>query len=317
MADPDYIFVASGTTNTAPDSNVDVYINGITLGWEIQDNLYGDKLPIIPKESRVEHGKILYRLKIKVTLHSLGTNRPVAGKSVAIRSNRAGDTVKVTPSVSDASGSMMVTLETREPGELRLSLDNNDITASPLAINLRDAWYEAGFKITHYIVADENDYSGDAMSFGSGLKEPHRDGFLYGATGVPMQGTGKSTTGQYIHFDGGGGGWHNNEAHNPDRLNDPDSAHFSYQSNAGGRSATVEADHSIAVDTSVIPGRAHVHIQSQDGKRVVGDRVADDTGGGIRGFHIDHFSGLGRAANKRWKELGSDMENARVKYLGG
>ncbi|WP_373682970.1 3D domain-containing protein [Paraburkholderia sp. UYCP14C] len=55
---------------------------------------------------------------------------------------------------------------------------------------------------------------------------------------------------------------------------------------------------------------------SSDGSRVVGERSADDTGGGIRGAHIDHFSGAGSAATREWQASGGDLQNARVKFLG-
>jgi 3D (Asp-Asp-Asp) domain-containing protein len=79
----------------------------------------------------------------------------------------------------------------------------------------------------------------------------------------------------------------------------------------------VVQDRSIAVDPRVIPGRARVHIESGDGARVVGERHADDTGGGIHGYHVDHFSGAGSAATNRWQAAGGDMTNAKIKYLGG
>ncbi|MCC8402413.1 hypothetical protein LJ655_10995 [Paraburkholderia sp. MMS20-SJTN17] len=44
--------------------------------------------------------------------------------------------------------------------------------------------------------------------------------------------------------------------------------------------------------------------------------VIDDTGGGIRGNHIDHFSGPGSAATRAWRASGGDLQNARVKFLG-
>jgi len=40
------------------------------------------------------------------------------------------------------------------------------------------------------------------------------------------------------------------------------------------------------MDPRVIPGRAQVYIESQDGHRVVGNRFADDTGGGIHGYRV-------------------------------
>ena len=188
--------VATATTNTTPNSNVNVYIAGMTLAWEIQNNLYGDKLPIIPRESRVLHGKVLYRLRIKATLR--GQGGPVSGRTITVRSDRAHDQVHVNgPTTSD--GSAIVTLETREPGNLRLSVNDSDITAAPLAINLKDAWYESTFLITGYHVCAESDhiFSGD-MVMASGLGDQHRKLFLFGPRGIIMNGTGQAINGQYV-----------------------------------------------------------------------------------------------------------------------
>lgn len=105
----------------------------------------------------------------------------------------------------------MVVLETRERGEVGLSVTDNDITAVPLRITLKEAWYEAGFHVTHYIIADEHDASGP-MVHPPGITGQHRRDFLYGAGGVPMQGTGLTLDNRYVRYGGGGGGFHNNAA---------------------------------------------------------------------------------------------------------
>lgn len=310
-----YVAVATGTTNTTPGSTVIVDVDDLALAWEIQDNAFGDKLPIIPKESHVEHGKVLYRLKINAMLSSRSAAGPVAGRSIAIKSNRAGDTVTVSPTTTSSDGTLMVTLESRAPGALQLSVTDSDITAIPLAVNLGQAWYEAGFWITHYIIADENDAHGPLVQ-DPHVAGQHRRDFLYGARGVPMQGTGQTLDNRFVRFDGGGGGWHHNAAGHPDELNHPETAHLRTTDAAHGAFADVQQNHSIAVDPKVIPGRSRVYIVSSDGSRVIGERHADDTGGGIRGYHIDHFSGAGSAATTRWEAAGGDMHNAKVKFLG-
>ena len=309
-----YIPVATARTNTTPNSNVDVHIADMTLAWDIHDNLYGDKLPVIPIAARVEHGKVLYRLKIKITLRSLSRGGAVSGHIVNIASSRNSDRLRDS-GATDVDGSTAVLLETREAGDLQLSVSDPSITAAPLRIRLKEAWYEAGFHITHYIIADERDASGPMVQ-APGIEGQHRRDFLYGARGIPMQGTGETLDHRYIRFDGGGGGWHNNDAGHPDILNHPETARLHNTDGAHGRFGDVVADRSIAVDPTIIPGRARVYIGSRDGRRIVGDRRADDTGGGIRGAHIDHFSGAGSAATRQWEASGGDLQNAKVKYLG-
>lgn len=300
-------------TNTNPNSCVEVRIAANLLSWDIPDNRYGDKLPLIPSASRVQHGKILYHLPIKATVRSR-SGTPLSGRTLSVKSNRAHDTVRVS-GPTDSAGCAMVVLESREPGDLSLSVVDDDITAVPLRITLKEAWYEAGFQITHYIIADERDAHGQMVQ-APGVTGLHRQDFLYGAGGVPMQGTGETLDGRYVRWNGGGGGWHNNAAGHPDVLNNPSDARLSETDAAHGRFADVVANHSIAVDPTVIPGRSRVYIASSDNRRVVGERSADDTGGGIRGHHIDHFSGPGSAATRAWQVSGGDLQSARVKFLG-
>lgn len=300
-------------TNTNPNSCVEVRIAANLLSWDIPDNKYGDKLPLIPSSSHAQHGKILYQLPIKATVKSRA-GVPLSGRTLSIKCNRANDTARAS-GPTDSAGCAMVILESREPGDLSLSVGDDDITAVPLRITLKEAWYEAGFHITHYIIADERDAHGPMVQ-AAGVTGQHRRDFLYGAGGVPMQGTGVTLDNQYVRYDGGGGGWHNNARGNPDILNSPAQARLSETDAAHGRFGDVIANHSIAVDPSVIPGRSRVFISSSDGSRVVGERSADDTGGGIRGNHIDHFSGPGSAATRAWQASGGDLQNARVKFLG-
>ncbi|MGF6290507.1 3D domain-containing protein [Paraburkholderia youngii] len=303
----------SAFTNTNPDSCVEVRIASNRLSWEIPDNRYDDKLPVIPSSARVQHGKILYRMPIKAKVKICG-GPPLSGRTISIKSNRMNDSVRVA-GPTDSNGCAMIILESREPGDLTLSIADEDITSVPLRITLKEAWYESGFHITHYIIADERDAHGPMVQ-ARDVSGSHRQDFLYGAGGVPMQGTGETLDHRFIRWNGGGGGWHHNAAGNPDILNNPAQARLSETDAAHGRFADVVANRSIAVDPTVIPPRSRVYITSGNGSRVVGERSADDTGGGIRGAHIDHFSGPGSAATRAWQASGGDLQNARVKFLG-
>jgi 3D (Asp-Asp-Asp) domain-containing protein len=145
---------------------------------------------------------------------------------------------------------------------------------------------------------------------GQGLDEKHRDDFLYGAAGVAMQGTGKGSDGRYIRLDNKPGSWHKNIKGNPDRLSNPSAAKFSYTDKFYGKYGIVEENHSIAVDKSIIPKKSKVSIEG------LGERVADDSGGGIHSYHIDNFLGSGDSVVKTWLKSGINHTQRAVKYLG-
>jgi len=141
------------------------------------------------------------------------------------------------------------------------------------------------------------------------LKEKHKDDFLYSATGVAMQGTGVTTDGKYIRIVNKPG-WRNNSRGHPEWLEKPSSAIFEYTDGFHGKMGDIIENHSIAVDIKIIPKKGKVEI---DG---VGKRVADDTGGAIKLYHIDNFLESGKAVVKAWLKGGVNGTKRRVKYLG-
>jgi len=304
-----YVAVATGTTNPTPGSTVIVDVADLTLAWEIQDNAFGDKLPIIPRESRVEHGKVLYRLKIKATLCSRSKSGAVAGHSITIKSNRAGDKVQISPASTDSNGAVIVTLESRNKGQLTLSVDDREITAIPLEVTLSDAWYESTFLITGYNVCSEADFNGE-MVLAPGLGDQHKDDFLNGGRGVVMQGTGLALNGRYVRPTSVGTHWHLNARGHVDRLENPQAVNFAYTDGVHGAFGTVMQNHSIAVDPTVIPARAHVNIDA------VGDRYADDRGSQVRDYHIDNFLGAGETVVQSWAHGSINRTQRRVKFIG-
>ncbi|MGF6541335.1 3D domain-containing protein [Paraburkholderia youngii] len=297
----------SAFTNTNPDSSVEVRIASNLLSWEIPNNKYDDKLPIIPSSARVRHGKILYRLPIKAKVKSLG-GPALSGRTISIKSSRMNDTVRVA-GPTDWNGWAMVVLESREPGDLTLSIADDDITAVPLRITLKEAWYESTFLITGYHVCFESDFSGDD-AVAHGTNDRHKRDFLYGARGVVMQGTGKASNGRYIRPTRVNSTWHRNSRGNRDYLDHPDGVEFTYADSVQGAFGPVTENRSIAVDPDVIPKRALVEIE------LVGRRTADDTGSAIIGHHIDNFVGAGAAVQAAWEHGSVNNTRRKVKYIG-
>lgn len=294
-------------TNTNPDSCVVVQIAANLLAWEIPDNKYGDKLPMIPSNAHVEHGKILYHLPIKATVKSR-SGAPLPGRSLTVKSNRTKDTVRVS-GPTDSSGCAMVILESREPGSLSLTVADADITAVALSVTLKDAWYESTFLITAYHVCFESDFSGESV-LARGTNDYHKRDFLYGARGVVMQGTGKASNGQYIRPTQVHSGWHRNSHGNRDYLDSPDGVAFMYTDSVQGAYGPVRENHSIAIDPTIIPKRAQVDIE------MVGRRFGDDTGSAIIGHHIDNFVGAGAAVQATWEGGPVNNTQRKVKYIG-
>ncbi|WP_296941972.1 3D domain-containing protein [uncultured Massilia sp.] len=302
------VIVGQANTNLTPGSVAAVKIDDYICTLGLEENEFGDTLPIIPTTARTERNKILYHLRIKATLTRQTDGSPVPSYKFSIRSNRASDRIE-SKGQTNAQGEVTFTLVTREPGELELTTPTVGISLLPFSIKLQQAWYESPFLITGYNVCDESDFSGQLVE-GKGLDEKHKDDFLYGAAGVAMQGTGKTTQGRYVRLNNKPGGWQTNKKGSPERLANPSAAEFAYASGVHGKYDDLKENYSIAVDKAVIPKKAKVEI---DG---LGERVADDSGGAIDLYHIDNFLGSGKAVVKTWLKGGINGTKRRVKYLG-
>jgi 3D (Asp-Asp-Asp) domain-containing protein len=108
--------------------------------------------------------------------------------------------------------------------------------------------------------------------------------FLYSGYGVAMQGTGISLDGKYIKYVRGGSGWNNNHTW----LNNPASTVFTLSNGVIGSSGHLLTEwQSVAVDPTVIPLGYYVWIESEQAWF-----HAEDTGGAIKGKHIDIYVGI-------------------------
>lgn len=302
------VLVATATTNTTPGSVVQVQVEDLICSVGIIQNEFGDDLPIIPTAARTENNKVLYQIKLKAKLVQHVDGQAKGGHVLVVTSSRSHDRI-TSSGRTDANGEMVLTVESREVGTVKLKTTTAGVTMSPFELTLKNAWYQSKFLITGYNVCAEMDFSG-ALVTGTGLDEKHKEDFLFGAAGIPMQGTGKASDDRYIRLQAMAGGWHTNAAGHPDHVNTQASVSFSYADNVMGAFNEVKEEHSIAVDPHVIPKRAKVNIEG------VGDRFADDRGSAIHTYHIDNFLGAGKDVVTAWLHGGINGTQRRVKYLG-
>ncbi len=130
-----------------------------------------------------------------------------------------------------------------------------------------DGWVDVGeFQLTTYVLAREEEFPADAVSVEPcGLEGTYRSAFLY-ESGVQLQGSGLATGGEIVHWRGDG-------CFEITRC----------PLTASGTCA--KSGRTVAVDPLVIPLGAEVLVEG------LGIRTAEDTGGRIRGRHIDVYAG--------------------------
>ncbi len=253
--------------------------------------------PIIPRNSGLVSNCVQYRSDLTGVVTKAG--QPQSGVPLRFRSSRGSppDTITQPARPTDAAGTATGQITTRRQGVANITDDNADVdTPSPLAITFQQADWEPQFLMTGYIIASEADYGGPTVTNPCGLTGTWRRGFLYG-NGVLMQGSGQDLNGTIITID-----WANSGR--PLNQNNVCFTTATCAFTASGACAT--AGTTIAVDRAVIPMGASVNIQN------IGDRVAQDTGGAINGYHIDVFRGFGRAAMQGWGNF-----HGTVRYLSG
>ncbi len=134
---------------------------------------------------------------------------------------------------------------------------------------------ESTFVITHYTFALEADpmYEGGESVVAPGLDptKTYKNDFLYGKRGVIMQGTGLAKDGQYVTLD-----WHKTNLRKQT---------FSFKYGTG---RNVEAWKTVAADPKVLPMGTKIEIEIYKDK---GTFLVTDTGGSVKGQHIDVFAG--------------------------
>lgn len=167
--------------------------------------------------------------------------------------------------------------------------------------SFKTEWCERGWYVTGYFVPDERDYSGDPVAvrvanIDTGLETPLslKKDFL---TVVSREGWGLASDGKYV------GGW-DGKFWGPENL--------AYDSR--GNELVVGT---VAVDVSVIPHGKKIVIPTlpEPWNKVVFN--ASDVGNaGVRGKHVDVFTGSGRGAEDETFRITGDGNVVCVGSLG-
>lgn len=238
--------------------------------------------PYIPQEpyngNVVEYAEVIYRLKFRVTALRYD-GKPVTNTSItSITYTGPIEGSKFTR--IDSSGIGYVEVDVRGTHNITLlcnigNVKSNTVSATPTI----SAYYESTFYCSAYNTALESDYSGPKVAVSGITDATFKSDFI---AQVKMNGSGKTDTGTYIHYSG------NNT--------------FTYLAPTTCTGTTPVANKTIAVDNTYIPRdiiggrwkRATVNIEG------IGNCVAEDKGGGINGYHIDIYKGIGKESLRGW-----------------
>ena len=226
---------------------------------------------VIPKNIQVRDGRVLTQagLQIRITQDGHG----VAGLYPALRSNHPDEDVLSLAGPTNSAGYTRATATTRTQDMPSVvgSANPRIQTPQPATISWLPARYASSFLVTCYVVSLETDFI-DTPLVGpvNGLPAARRyhQGFL---DDVRLQGSGIALDGTTLHYDGNG--------------------RYSIQScplTASG--ACAEDGLTVAVDPAFVTMGAAITLGN------LGQRLAQDTGGAIDGYHLDEYYGTRRAA---------------------
>ena len=226
---------------------------------------------VIPRNIQVLDGRVLTQagLQIRITQGGQG----VAGIYPALRSSHPDEDVLSLAGPTNATGYTRATATTRTQDAPSVVGSANPRIQSPkpATIGWLPARYASSFLVTCYVVSLETDFVDTPLAGPvNGLPAARRyhQGFL---DDVRLQGSGVALDGSTLHYDGNG--------------------RYSIQScplTASG--ACAEDGQTVAVDPAFVTMGAAIILGN------LGQRLAQDTGGAIVGYHLDEYYGTRRTA---------------------
>ena len=167
-----------------------------------------------------------------------------------------------------------------------VSSPSNALWARDSYLHWLPAVYKTPFQLTCYVMSMENESKFSTSSIVSGVTGlPENISYLSGfLKDVIMQGSGQTKDGTIIHYNGKKRG-------------------YSIQACPLTASGACAADGTtIAVDPTIVPMRSTLDfkLNTSMGASAMGSRIAQDTGGGIKGNHIDIYFGTRRQDCSAW-----------------
>lgn len=241
-------------------------VNTITL---VKDN------QIIPGEDNlVSQGKVLYQAKYIITAKN-EKGGAISGKAVKCTVSGTGASVYSCDEKTNASGKAVIKIRKRAHGDITLKVTVGAKTKSFSSTIVKPVLYKNGFDLTVYFTPLESEYNGSKIS-ATGVTGKYRSDFL---AAVKMEGYGKTESGSYIGYSSG-----------------------KYSKSDKPLSCTgtgLKKEKTVAVDNTIIPRYKDNGIWQRATLSIHGlpyYRCAEDNGGGITGYHIDVYAGVGKKA---------------------
>lgn len=249
---------------------------------------------VIPEGNNlVSQGKVLYQAKYTITAKN-EKGKAVSGKAVKCTVSGSGASVYSCDGKTNASGKAVIKIRKRAHGDITLKVTVGAKTKSFNSTIEKPVSYENGFKLTVYYTPVESEYTGSKVS-ATGVTGKYRSDFL---NDVKMEGYGKTESGSYIGYFSG-----------------------KYSKSDKPLSCTgtgLKKEKTVAVDNTIIPRYKDNGIWQRATLSIHGlpyYRCAEDNGGGITGYHIDVYAGVGKKAyNNLRKSIASSAYT--VTYQG-
>lgn len=234
------------------------------------------------KEDLVQNAEVIYRFRYKVTAKKNNgatvTNMPI--QSITYTGPIKG--CKFTNIDSTGVGYIDIDVRGAHNFTVYCRIANATVRSNVISkLPTVKAAYQKAFYCTGYNTALESDYYDTEVSAPGITDDKFSQQFL---EATKLNGSGKADSGKYLHYNSS-------------------TKQFSYYQPVTATGTTPTVGKTIAVDPYYIPRakpsgvwkRATVFING------IGNRVAEDGGGAIKGYRIDVYQGLGKAAMVGWK----------------
>lgn len=241
-----------------------------------------------PGWSIVSQGVVLYNVRVTAKVTNGGV--PVSGVRLSFsNTNSSYVSYVVDSNPTDYNGQVNVWYEVRGTTSFTCTATVNDTnyygTGSSTITPTLACYYDPTFYLSYYCIASEaNDYTGAYDTTIPGISGYYKKAFV---DDLKIQGSGYSHYGQYIKYNSGS------------------YSIVSYPTTYSNTNVT--AGKTIAVEINYVPlyFSGSTWLRAKVGIGGVGDRQAEDIGGGVSSWHIDVFTGIGKSSGSGLSWVGT------------